>query len=235
MPAPEKRLKLALPNGELREDAIDFLQRIGLSFQFMKRRYTAAVQNMPIDLVVVRASDVPRVVKDERSEVAAGISGSDLLWEANGGRDAAEGEELPVYEVKPDAKRWSLFVGVRSDYREEVEAQKHRPMRLPDLSGTMVATEYPNVARSYLRDAKIRNVEVYPVGGTNESLPDVFPHCHSVLGILVTGLTARANNIDTLTVFHEGSTRLIQSKVDTLDVHESLILDDLRERIYQVR
>jgi len=43
-----------------------------------------------VDFVLIRASDIPRFVKDETSSLKFGITASDIIWESGMGKDRCE-------------------------------------------------------------------------------------------------------------------------------------------------
>jgi len=224
----EKRLRLAIPNGELKQDVIQFMQKIGLQFDAPNRKYLLPVKNIPIDFLVARASDVPRIVHDSRSLVKAGITGNDLIWEA--GLDPENGEKLPIDILVPNAKKWFLGVGINSGFVTKIKEEQRREATVADLAQTMVATEYPRVASQYFKERDVCGVEIYQVGGTNEAMQFVFPNCFSSLGVFCTGETANANGIWILDNFYEGAIQMIEAK-EKLNRRDREIIDDLREKI----
>jgi ATP phosphoribosyltransferase len=228
MPISE-RLTLAIPNGELKQDVIQFMQNIGLQVDIPHQRsYLLPVGNMPLDLVVIRASDIPKIVHDDRSLVKVGITGSDLVWEA--GLEKESGERLPVDVLNPAAKRWSLCVGVSLAFMAKIRAEQGRKATVADLSQTMVATEYPTITRQYFAERSVNGVEIYPVGGTNEAIQHVFPDCYSILGVLSSGETSRVNGIEVIDIFHQGTIHMIEAR-EKLSSRDLEIIADLREKI----
>ena len=74
------RLRLAVPNkGRLAEPAITLLREAGYRFESDDRRLFAPCENFPLDLLFVRAEDVPEYTAD--GVVDLGITGSNLVEE----------------------------------------------------------------------------------------------------------------------------------------------------------
>ncbi len=77
-------LRLALPNkGRLAEPALQLLRDAGLEVEVSTASLTASARNYELDLLFVRAEDVPEYVAD--GLVDAGISGVDLVEERSPG------------------------------------------------------------------------------------------------------------------------------------------------------
>lgn len=222
-----ERLRLAMPNGELRRDVLFFMKAIGLNFPDPGRNYFIEVDKMPLDLIIVRASDVARIVYDDKSQCKTGITGSDLLWEA-GYKDC--GMQLPVGTLYPEAKKWSLHVGITKAFREYISQRYERGALLQDLNGTMMATAYPHIAADYLAEHNLDNVKVFPVGGTDEAIQYVYPNCYSVLGLYSSGATSRANGLQVLDMFHQGTIKMIEEQDGMSRLHVDT-LNDLKEKI----
>lgn len=189
------------------------------------------VTNVPIDFVVIRANSIPSFVKNEESSLKAGITGSDIIWEAGDGKDV--GEEIPIYELNPDAKKSCLYIGVTDKfywstinpfcaYEDPVDPVK-------SLSGISIATKYQRITREVLEEKSVGDVKIIPVIGTDEAMQYVLK-CEGILGILSSGKTAQANDIRVLEIFYDVTIRMIEAK-DKLTQRDLEILDELKNRI----
>lgn len=223
-----EKLRIALPNGELRKDIVRFMGDVGFEISPTERGLLIPVGNIPIEFVLVRASDVPRVVRDERSVIKAGITGSDILWESGIGKEA--GDEVPVYEFNPEAKRSSLYLGASTDFVEYIHEKEEREFVGRDLSKKMLATKYMNIAKDYMRQRKIPDVELLYVPGSDEGMQYAYPSCVALIGIKSSGDTLRANNIQVVDEFHKVTVRMIQESAK-LSPRDARVLGDFRERI----
>ena len=75
------RLTLAVPSkGRMAEPALRLCADAGLSFEATDRALLVPCANAPVDLLLVRASDVPEYVQD--GVVDLGITGANLVAEA---------------------------------------------------------------------------------------------------------------------------------------------------------
>lgn len=223
-----ERLRLAVPTGELETDVTKFFRDIGLQFDKVDRSYFLEVKNMPLDLIAVRASSIPQLVSHDQSLIKAGMTGSDIVWESGMGEDF--GENLPVHTLNPNAKQWSLYIGVTKPFANQILEQYSRSPTVADLSGNILSTEYPRIAYEYLSDKKPHQVKVLHVHGTDEAMQYAFPNCYGVLGVLSSGATVKANNIEVLDIFHQGTVKMIEAG-NKLSPYDISILSDLRERI----
>lgn len=179
----------------------------------------------PMEFVLIRASDVPRFVQDENTTLGVGITGSDIIWEAGLGKN--NGEEIPIYELNPDAKQSSLFVGITKRLQD---ALGNRSPDISDLAGSQIATKFPAIANEYFAEKNI-NPELILVPGSDEAMQYIFPNCNGILGIISTGDTIKENNIDILEKFYDVTIRLIENGGKLSSVGQR-ILDEFREKVF---
>ncbi|MEK7534755.1 MAG: ATP phosphoribosyltransferase [Patescibacteria group bacterium] len=224
----QERLKCALPKGELEKDVLSFIQSIGIDTSASKRNYLVRADNFPVDFVLIRASDVPRFVQDKASSLKFGITGSDIIWESGMGKDS--GEEIPIYELNPDAKKSSLYLGVTQLFKRYLQ---RIDVEIQDLQNSRVATKLPRIAGEYFTKKGIETKLLF-VPGADEAMQYLFPDCNAILGVISSGETARANNIDVLDIFYDVSLRFIADadKMTPIDVN---ILNEFREKIAVAR
>src|SRR6476646_2259102 len=127
-------LKVALPaKGRLREPAFKLLEDAGLGPEQPGERALAfPCRSAPVDVLLVRAADVPEYVQD--GVVDCGITGADLVRE----RGATVTELLKLG-----------FGGCRL----EAAVPEESPVtELVQLAGAHVATAYPRLARELLAE-----------------------------------------------------------------------------------
>lgn len=191
------------------------------------------VDNLPLDLVIIRASEVPQRVFDGRTISKVGITGSDLIWETGMGKNY--GEELPVPYLVPNAKRSRLYVGMNQELCQQIRTGKLREPSIADLSGKMVATSYPRIANEFFSERSISYaglISYYSeyAGGKVEAMQYLYPNCEGVLEVKVGGDTANANKIETLEIFYEVTLQMIRA-ADKLTRQDLDILDEIKDRI----
>ena len=168
------RLTLAVPSkGRMSEPALRLCADAGLSFEATERALLVPCANAPVDLLLVRASDIPEYVQD--GVVDLGITGSNLVAETE-----AHVEEL----ARLGFARCRLEAAVPEDAP---------PQSLADLDGLRVATAYPVSTRALLERAGVR-AELVPVSGSVEAAPRL-GLCDAVVDLVSTGSTASANGL----------------------------------------
>ena len=168
------RLRLAIPNkGRLVEPTLALLRDAGLLFDEHDRSLVAQVQNVDLDILFVRASDVAEFVTDAVADL--GITGADLLAEA--------GSALPITR-RLGYGRCRLAVAVPADSSVE---------RVEDLAGLRVATAHPNVAREFFRRRQIP-CEVIALSGAVEVAPRL-GLAEGIVDLVSTGSTLAMNGL----------------------------------------
>src|SRR5581483_3292824 len=143
------RLTIAVPvKGRLRDPSVGLLVDAGLGPEQPGERALAfPCRNAPVDVLLVRAADIPEYVQD--GVVDCGITGQDLVRE----RGARVEELLPLGF---GSCRLDAAVPEESGYR-----------RIEDLAGASGATVYPRLTRELMPVA----VELVDVTGSVEVAP----------------------------------------------------------------
>src|SRR6478609_7589537 len=122
------RLTIAVPvKGRLREPAVSLLEDAGLGPEQPGERALAfPCRNAPVDVLLVRAADVPEYVQD--GVVDCGITGADLVQERG-----ARVEEL-------------LRLGFGACRLDAAVPEESQYQRIEDLIGATIATVYARLA-----------------------------------------------------------------------------------------
>jgi ATP phosphoribosyltransferase len=169
-----ERLTVAVPSkGRMAEPALELLAATGLSFEASERALTIPCANAPIDLLLVRAADIPEYVQD--GVVQAGITGANLVAEA-------EADVVTLTEL--GFARCSLEAAVPDEAPQ---------VRLEELAGLRVATAYPRSTRALL-EARGIEVQLVPVSGSVEASPRL-GLSDAIVDLVSTGSTASANGL----------------------------------------
>jgi ATP phosphoribosyltransferase len=168
------RLKVAVPNkGRLAEPSLRLLEHAGLDFEAGDRRLFCPCQNAPIDLLFVRAEDIPEYAAD--GIVDCGITGSNLVLER--GVDVAT-------VLKLGYARCSLQVAVPSEAPQQ---------RLQDLEGLAVATAYPRTTQRYFAEQAVA-VALIEIRGAVEVTPRLGV-AQAIVDLVSTGTTLATNGL----------------------------------------
>ena len=170
----ERRLTLAVPSkGRMAEPALRLCADAGLSFEATERALLVPCANAPVDLLLVRAHDVPEYVQD--GVVDLGITGANLVAEA-------EARVETIAEL--GFARCSLQAAVPQDAPQA---------SVEELDGLRVATAYPVSTRASLQRLGVR-AELVPVSGSVEAAPRL-GLADAIVDLVSTGSTASANGL----------------------------------------
>lgn len=212
------RLTLAVPSkGRLAEPAQRLCAEAGLSFELTDRALLVPCANAAVDLLLVRAHDIPEYVQD--GVVDLGITGANLVAET--GADVLTLAELGF-------ARCTLQAAVPNDAPQQ---------NLAALDGLRVATAYPVSTRACLRRLGI-SVELVPVSGSVEAAPRL-GLSDAIVDLVSTGSTASANGLRLVGTLLEsqavlvGSTRALDGKrelVERLELMLSAVVAARRRR-----
>ena len=168
------RLKLAVPaKGRMAEPALGLCADAGLSFEVTERSLVVPCANAPVDLLLVRPSDIPEYAQD--GVVDLGITGANLVVEAQ--VDVVTLAELGF-------ARCSLEAAVPDDAPQQ---------EIGDLDGLRVATAYPASTRSLLAERGVE-CELVPVSGSVEATPRL-GLADAIVDLVSTGSTMSANGL----------------------------------------
>jgi ATP phosphoribosyltransferase len=130
-------------------------------------------RNAPVDVLLVRAADVPEYVQD--GVVDCGITGQDLVRERG-----AKVDEL-------------LELGFGSCRLDAAVPEESRYQQLEDLAGSTIATVYPRLARELLPV----EVELVDVTGSVEIAPRL-GLADGIVDLVSSGNTLRTNGLRSL-------------------------------------
>ena len=168
------RLKLAVPaKGRLAEPALRLCSEAGLSFEVTERSLVVPCANAPVDLLLVRPSDIPEYAQD--GVVDLGITGANLVAEAD--VDVVSLAELGFGRCRLDAA-----VPVDAPQKD-----------VPELDGLRVATAYPVSTARLLAERGV-TCELVPVSGSVEAAPRL-GLADAIVDLVSTGSTMDANGL----------------------------------------
>jgi ATP phosphoribosyltransferase len=195
------RLTLAVPSkGRMAEPALRLCADAGLSFEATDRALLVPCSNAPVDLLLVRAHDVPEYVQD--GVVDLGITGANLV---------AEAEVDVVTLAELGFARCTLQAAVPEDAPQTA---------LSDLDGLRVATAYPASTKARLAELGVK-AELVPVSGSVEAAPRL-GLSDAIVDLVSTGSTASANGLRLLGSLLESQAVLIASEA-ALDERRELV------------
>jgi ATP phosphoribosyltransferase len=187
-----------------------------LDFARPDRRLFVPVQNFPLDLLLVQAIDIPKIVTEERWQVRVGITGEDFVLEQNW---QGKRIDLKFKKIIPKFKPASLVLAVKSNSFVR---------RLEELNDSIIATKYPNITKGFFR-ARNLAVETIALAGSLEIAPILNPKIAGVVDVIQTGITLKQNQMRMFRKIFESSVMLIE-KLETIG-EEREILEALKEKI----
>ncbi|ELZ87286.1 ATP phosphoribosyltransferase [Haloferax elongans ATCC BAA-1513] len=181
-------MRIAVPNkGRLHEPTIDLLERAGLHLDNgADRKLYADTVDPDVTVLFARAADIPEYVRDGAAEV--GITGLDQVRES--GHRLAELLDLEYGKCR-------LVLAAPED--GDIES-------VEDVAGKTVATEFPNIARTYFDRQEI-DTDVVEVTGATELTPHV-EMADAIIDITSTGTTLRVNRLAIVDEVLSSSVRL---------------------------
>jgi ATP phosphoribosyltransferase len=208
------RIRVAIQkSGRLSEKSLDLLQRCGLRFARSKDKLYWYGKDFPIDLLLVRDDDIPRLLLDGVCEL--GIVGENIAEEAmlenTADNDLEELRKLPF-----GGCRLSLAVPENSGFQS-----------IADLDGCRIATSYPALTRSLLSRRDI-SAETVKFSGSVEIAPGLGA-ADAISDLVSTGTTLRANHLVELETLFE-STAALYGKLDKLTDAKRIMLERLLSR-----
>jgi ATP phosphoribosyltransferase len=180
------------------EPALRLCADAGLSFEATDRALLVPCANAPVDLLLVRAHDVPEYVQD--GVVDLGITGANLVAEA--GANVVTLAELGF-------ARCTLQAAVPEDAPQ---------VALRDLQGLRVATAYPTSTRACFAELGIE-AELVPVSGSVEAAPRL-GLSDAIVDLVSTGSTASANGLRLLGSLLESQAVLIAGEAALVEKGE---------------
>ncbi|RDZ36740.1 MULTISPECIES: ATP phosphoribosyltransferase [unclassified Haloferax] len=189
-------MRIAVPNkGRLHEPTIELLERAGLHLDNgAERKLYAGTVDPDVTVLFARAADIPEYVRDGAAEV--GITGLDQVRES--------GHEL---EDLLDLEYGKCRLVLAAPEDGDIET-------VDDVSGKVVATEFPHIARTYFEEAGI-DAEVVEVTGATELTPHV-EMADAIIDITSTGTTLRVNRLAVVDEVLSSSVRLF-ARPDVVD------------------
>ncbi len=197
------RLKIALPSkGRISDPAVKLLEKAGIGIKdTTDRKLFSETHDEEISVMFTRAADIPEFVADGAADL--GMTGLDLILEKDVEVEILEdlnfGKAKLVLAAPEDSKIESVY-----DIKE----------------GSLVATEFPNLTESYLKNKGI-NVKIVELSGSTEIAP--FIGVADVIADLTsTGTTLRMNRLRVIDTVLESSVKLIANKKSFIDKNEKI-------------
>jgi ATP phosphoribosyltransferase len=216
------RLKIAIQkSGRLSEQSLSLLERSGLSFAKSKDKLFWYGRNLPVDLLLVRDDDIPRLLLEGVCQL--GIVGENVarekLLEARDRKPKATLQ--PLTHLDFGHCRLMLAIPEKTDYQGP-----------PDLQGKRLATSYPYLTRQWLQDNGVE-ADIVTLNGAVEIAPSLGT-AEAIVDLVSTGTTLRANHLKAVDEVLSSQAALYRSP-ESLDEEAEKLLATLLTRIEGVR
>jgi ATP phosphoribosyltransferase len=184
-------------------------KKAGFNINVGSRSYYPSVDDKELEIILMRAQEIPRYV--EAGLLDSGVTGKDWIME-NKAR-VVEVVELIYAKQGLRPVRWVLAVPENSRYKT-----------VKDLRGKRIATELVEVTRSYFRQAGVRAEIEFSWGATEVKPPEL---ADAIVELTETGSSLRANNLRTIAIILESTTKLIANKKAYGDREKRQKIDNL--------
>ncbi|XLM21175.1 ATP phosphoribosyltransferase [Chromobacterium piscinae] len=186
------KLTIALSKGRIFEETLPLLAAAGIEpaeNPESSRKLIIGTNHPEVQLVIVRASDVPTYVQYGAADL--GIAGRDVLIE-HGGAGLYQPLDLNIAKCR-------MMVAVKEGY--DYDAAVRRGARLK------IATKYPQIAREHFAKKGV-HVDIIKLYGSMELAPLV-GLADAIVDLVSTGGTLRANKLVAVEHIIDISSRLV--------------------------
>ena len=192
-------ITLALSKGRIFDDSLPLLRAAGIEVledPEKSRKLILATSRPDVQVVLVRASDVPTYVQHGGADL--GVAGFDILLE----HSAAAGAGGAVGLYRPldlQIARCRMSVATRADFDYAAAARQGSRIR--------VATKYTHIARQHFA-AKGVHVDLIKLYGSMELAP-LTGLADAIVDLVSTGSTLKANRLVEMEKIMDISSRLV--------------------------
>ena len=194
-------IDIAIPKGSLLNQTLQLFEQAGLEVRRTEREYNAKINDPRVGKVkILRPQEIPSYVAKGYFDL--GISGTDWIQESKA--DVVTVTELNYGKQGPGKVK--LVVAV-PDGDGITSARDIKP-------NSRVATEYPELTRSFFERLGIQVDVQYSYGATEAKVPEL---TDVVVDLTETGSTLRKNGLKIVDVMMESTSELIANKKSWAD------------------
>jgi ATP phosphoribosyltransferase len=189
------RLRIAIQSkGRMAEGSLALLDRTGLKFRRGRDDLLMRVEDLPIDVLLVRDDDIAHFVADGVCEL--GFVGLNTLAEDGLDRPDSGVEVVTALGFG----RCALKIAVPDTFHYE---------RIADLDGSRIATSYPNLLHRFLEERGVR-ASIVEMSGSVEVAPRLHV-AQAICDLVSTGATLEANGLKAVETVLESEVVLVRS------------------------
>ncbi|MEO8465220.1 MAG: ATP phosphoribosyltransferase [Gammaproteobacteria bacterium] len=195
----DSRIKIAVQkSGRLTDHSLELLVRCGLSYSRGKDQLICYGENMPVDVLLVRDDDIPRLVQEDICDL--GIVGLNIIEERRFELIAQGEKELFTEVGKLDFGQCRLSFGLPDGVPFEGPKQ---------LQGKRIATTYPGILADYLKRNGV-DAQIVTFSGAVEIAPSL-GKADLICDLVSSGSTLRAHQLYEAATILESRATLIQT------------------------
>ncbi|HDI72988.1 MAG TPA: ATP phosphoribosyltransferase [Candidatus Altiarchaeales archaeon] len=205
-------IKFYIPDGHLEEKTLELFERAGFNITITERGYNPRIDDLEVVLKRLRPQDFPFALAIEKGDLA--ITGSDIVQEFRLKYPERAGKIEELLDL--GFGKTNLCVAVSEDIMPDVNNIKDLKKFAKDRE-VIVATEYPNIARDYLKKKGIKAIIRKPAGKTEAWLTPPVPEADIIIETTETGRTLRENRCRIIDNVLEATARLICNKESLKD------------------
>ena len=195
-------VRLAIPNkGRISQPIMELMEKSGLTLlDAGDRKLISRTPDPHVEVLFARPIDIPEYVANGAADL--GITGHDMVAER--GVDLDELLQLGIGKA-------TLVLAVQ---------ENSRFTNTEDLKGAKIATEFPNITRSFFRERNIP-VQVVQVGGACEATP-YLGIADAIIDLSSSGDTLRSNRMRVITEVMKTGTVLIANRASRKEKSEKI-------------
>lgn len=189
-------IDIAIPKGSLQNQTLQLFEQAGLEVKRTQREYNARIDDPRIGKVkILRPQEIPGYVAKGYFDL--GISGTDWIMES--GSIVTKVTELNYGKMGPGKVKLVVAVPESEDIYSASQIKQ----------GSRVATEYPNLTRSFFQKLGIPVEIQFSFGATEAKVPEL---TDVVVDLTETGSTLKKNGLKIIEVMLESTSELIANK-----------------------
>lgn len=205
-------LRIAVQSkGRLFEETMELLQEAGIKLNNIKRTLLIPAKGFPVEILFLRDDDIPQAVATGVADI--GVVGENEFVEKNEVADI-------VKRLGFSKCRLSLAIPKDEEYKD-----------IKWFEGKKIATSYPHMLTSYLKEKGI-NSEIHIISGSVEISPSI-GLSDGIFDIVSSGGTLVSNRLKEVEIVMQSEALLIANK--GLSAEKKAILDELIFRIEAVQ
>jgi ATP phosphoribosyltransferase len=203
-------LKISIQKkGRLSVMSLDLLRTTGVEFDSAEGLLFARGRNYPLDILFLRDDDIPEYVQDGVTDL--GIVGLNVVREKGAGVAVLDSLGFGGCEL-------CIAVPKAGDFRS-----------VRDLAGKRIATSYPNLLESFLREQAIE-ARIIEINGSVEITPSL-DVADAICDLVSTGSTLRIHDLMPIEVILQSEAVLIANRDSLEQPRKKDVIDRLRMRM----